>query len=236
MFSKNIFVVGFAFLSLSMTACSGNVSSWVKGVDIVTGSEEGQSYVKVSAKLETGSIILVPVILPVFHPNKPSEMIGSVMISASQVDLTFKTNSFLSLPGQRVRAILPNGLEVPMAGINSQNWIKIPAKNGNTLVYLNYDVTSKKIALGAAINVDDLSIGTPAAILMPFEFSNVTGFAGIYTGQAKETSGFTIFADASKTLLGTSTAKFVETRTSKAGKIEEKVMKLNMKGSKLKAK
>jgi hypothetical protein len=216
-----------------MTACSGG-GSFVKGANLTTSQQNGQDYVKLSTQLNAGSIVILPVALPVYNPHNPSEQIGSISVSGSELDVNLNLSAVLSLPDDTVNGTLPNGTTIPVAGVSSQNWISLPVANGKSIVYLNFDVQNKKVALGAAVSIDQLSIGIPAALLVPFSFTGVSGVAGVYTGVSKGQSGFAVFADASGLLNSASGLAFMQKKTADA-QIQQKLYQLNSSRAKLKA-
>lgn len=214
-----------------MTACSGG--NWVKGANLTTSQQNGQDYVQLSTKLNTGSVTLISASLPVYNPHNPSEQIGSVMVNGSELDVNLNLSAVLSLPDQTSAGLLPNGTAIPVAGVGAQNWISLAVAGGKSRVYLNFDVQNNKAALGAAVNIDQLSVGVPAALLIPFSFTNLTGVAGVYTGASQGQSGFAVFADASSLLSTAAGVSFIQKKSADT-KIQQKMYQLDNSKAKLK--
>lgn len=217
-------------LSLFSTACS-KIHRIVTGASLSTMMQNGDDYAQLSVSLDTGSMSLVPLSLPIYNPHDKTQQIGEVDVQVSQINVLVDLTSVLAAQDVS-NGKLPNGTAIPVSGVSSQNWIAIPINNGKSTLYLNLDSQAKKASLGVAINIDQLSIGIPADLLEPFSASNISGVAGIYTGAAKGQSGFAVFVDASS-LLGNSAVVNFFAQTNQSSKIENKVSQLNSKKAKL---
>jgi hypothetical protein len=246
MFSKNFLVSGLlVILGLSMTACSSTSSSWVSGVGLATAEQNGDEYVTVSTQLKTGSIALIPISLPIMNPKNLLQQIGQIDLksslggsAASELDISLDMTQILNLPAGSSMGVLPNGTQIPVSGVNSANWISLPVQSGKSRVYVNVDVQNKKVALGVAVSIDQLAIGVPANLLLPFSASGVSGVAGVYTGVAAGQSGFALFVDASSLLSSSSVSSklaFAVQKSSGAAQVQQKLYELDMKAAKLRA-
>jgi hypothetical protein len=228
------------FSSLSMTACS-NMPSWLKNVKLATSQQNGDAYVTMNATLDTGNVTLLPAVLPILNPKDASQTWGTVTIKGgtaghAELDVALDVTRALSLPELFKTTTLPNNTAIPLAGVSASNWVTLPVSNGKTQVYLNWDWTARKAALGVAVAIEDLSTGVPANLFIPFSFdSNISGIAGIYTG-SKTQSGFAMFTDLSGLMDGLGPVIFrTNPYTSGARKIQNKVLQLDQSGAVLKA-
>lgn len=231
-------IMTFSCACLSLTACSKN-ANWVSGASLSTSTQNGDQYVQLSTQLNTGGIGLIPITLPVLNPQNPSQVLGEITIksglggSTSELDIAVDLSTVLQLPNGGM-GTLPNGTSIPVAGVTASNWISLPVANSSSRLYLNLDLTNKKVVMGAAISIDQLSIGLPANLLLPFSASNISGVAGIYTGVAKGQSGFALFVDASQLLTSVTSVSFVQKANSDM-KIQQKLYELNMSKAVLRA-
>lgn len=237
---KKALVLSFCCASLSLTACS-KTGSWVTGATLTTSNQNGDEYVQLATQLSTGGIGLIPITLPVLNPHNPSEVIGLITIKSglgngtSELDLAVNMTAVLSLPNGTSMGLLPNGTSIPVAGVNASNWLSLPVAGSSSRLYLNLDLANKKVVMGAAVGIDQLNIGVPANLLLPFAAKNISGVAGVYTGVSKGQSGFALFVDASSLISSQMTATFMQKKTSDM-KIQRKLYELDMKKSVLKIK
>lgn len=238
--TKNIILTAFlAAMSLGMTACSSS-GSWVSGATLSATQKNGDEWVQLSTQLSTGSMSMTSISMPVMNPQNLSEEVGEIDIidnltGGATLNLSVDLTAIMSLP-ITTSSTLPNGTAIPISGVNAQNWIALPVANGKSILYLNADLQTKTIALGAAVSISQLQIGVPASILLPFSVSNVSGVAGIYTGMAAGQSGLAIFVDASSLLPASSSNLLFQKSLSPAAlQVQRKLLELNSAGTRLHA-
>jgi hypothetical protein len=237
---KKAFIVTLSCACLSLTACS-KTGSWVTDAKLTTSNQNGDEYVQLSTQLNTGGIALIPITLPIVNPHNAAEVLGQISIHSglgngtSELEIAVNLSAVLSLPDGTSLGMLPNGTSIPVAGVDASHWLSLPVANSSSRLYLNLDSQNKKAVLGVAIGIDQLSIGVPANLLLPFSAKNVSGVAGIYTGAGKGQSGFALFADAGSLLSNKTTAKFMTKKSSEL-KIQRKLYELDMKKSVLRVK
>jgi hypothetical protein len=224
---------------MTLTAC-GNSSSWMKGVAFKSTQVNGEQYAELSAQLNTGAVSLIPIAFPIPNPQHPGETLGQLEVKSGlgngQTELNVKINlsRVVTMPTTGM-AHLPNGTDIPVAGVNGSNWIALPVGNGTSTLYLNLDPANKKAVVGVGLNIDQLATGTTANLFLPFNLSNITGVAGIYTGVGAGKSGFALFADGSSLYNGLPTANFAAQASGSTLKIQKKVQQLQQQGAYLKA-
>ena len=232
-------VISFVFIlsALSLTGC-GSITSWVTGASIATSQVNGDDMVRMNVTLNTGSISLIPISLPILNPKNPTQLLGQVGITTTGLDVSLDLTSILRIQSSLVVGTLPNGTSIPVTNVNPNNWIVLPIGNGASNLYLNLDTVANTAVVGVAIGISQLNLGVPADLLLPFSLPGVSGLAGIYTGTAKGQSGFAAFLNASSLLnvanAITTAVKFAPAQNSSA-KIQAKVMQLNMQQAQLKA-
>jgi hypothetical protein len=235
---RKALILSFSCACLSLTACS-KTGSWVTGAKLSTTTQNGVQFVELSTQLSTGGIGLIPITLPVLNPHNPSQVLGEITIKSgltggsSELDIDVNLSAVLSLPDGTTSGLLPNGTSIPISGVNAANWISLPVANSSSRLYLNLDLQNKKVVVGTAINIDQLSIGVPANLLLPFSSNNINGVAGIYTGIAKGQSGFALFIDGSALL--TQQAVSVSFRQTSSTGIQQKLFELDRKRTVLRA-
>ena len=257
MFTKEIvrralFLTGFGLGACSLTACSGGANSWLSGASVSTFQVNGDSVVTVTTNLSTGSIGLLPVVLPIFNPNNQSQIIGELSIlsaiggGANELALSLDINEALSAGGIPSIGMLPNGTTIPVSGINSLNWVTLPISNGTgtangkSLLYLNYDSFNHKAIVGVAVNINQLAVGAPSDLFLPFTYNSISGVAGIYTGAQPQESGFGLFIDVTSTMAAKTASQKVSGKVSfhatsrNAVKIQQKVFELESASAALK--
>lgn len=193
-----------AISSLGLTACSGN--GRVQSVDVGTYDFEGEEYVKVSSEIKTGDLQLASISLPIMNPRSPGQVIGDVSVErdlggkTSTLTIKIKSSALFDLAGKTHAGTLPNGIEIPITGVEKSKWFMLPlgsAGIGNSRLYINLDLTSKKLAIGSTLSIDVLRTPLPSAVLLPFTSNHISGLAGLYTGPLSGQSGFALFVDAS---------------------------------------
>jgi hypothetical protein len=223
--------------ALSLTGC-GSLTSWVTGASIATSQSNGDDMVTMNVTLNTGSISLIPVSLPILNPKNSAQQLGQVGITTTGLDVSLDLTSILRLQSVLGVGTLPNGTSIPVTNVNANNWIVLPIGNGASNLYLNLDTVANTAVVGVAVGISQLNLGVPADLLLPFSLPGVSGLAGIYTGTAKGQSGFAAFLNASSLLTVanaiTTAVKFVPTQNS-AAKIQAKVIQLNMQQAQLQA-
>ncbi len=192
-----------AFLGMSLSACSN--SSWVKGASLATETVNNNDYISLTTTLDTGSMTLIPISIPIQNPNNPSEQLGQLSIqtgmgTGAQLSLKVNLSSALNIPGSSSAGKLPNGTDIPVATPDANKWIQIPIRGQSSRIYLNLDTANKTAVMGVAVGISNLNVGVGANLLIPFNVSGVNGLAGVYSGTVAGQSGFALFADASSLL------------------------------------
>lgn len=188
----------------TLTGCKGGFLSDAKIKGYV---ENNATYVDASVMMQTGSVILPALEIPVLDPKNPGTTLGVFSLRPTlgnaQTEMAIKVNLTAAAKVQAFDGhYLPNGTKVPIGGIDSMQVIAIPIDSKGTLLYVAVDTTSKQALLGAAIPVREFANLSPYVggmnVFPAFRFKDILAVAGIYTsapGVGK--NGLGIFVDAS---------------------------------------
>lgn len=200
-----------AFVSLT-AACGAQDKNWVKDANIETYNMNGEIYGSITTYLDSGSMSLPNLTLPIYDRRNPGQPVGSFTIKQSlfgdaKSELTVAVNlsQVADLPGTGAAAVLPNGEPLPVAGIDPANLLVFDVAGSKAKVYLDLDTLGGRAMFGVAVPIkqfDQIGRYTGGANLFPaFELENgMRGTFGIFTGITSGNSGFALFLDASSLL------------------------------------
>ena len=187
---------------ISMSACSQNGNVSLKGVDLSTSEVGSETYVNMEAIVAMGNLKLPSTEVPILNPTN-QQVLGQMSLEA----LTDGTNRLsVSIDYQAATkldpslgATLPNQRELPtQLGLTSDTkMIGIPILQ-QSRIYIGGDL-EKNLYIGAAIAVPAFDtvldqVPLPLNIFFAFPFSTeVTGYAGLFTGPQKGQNGLGVF-------------------------------------------
>lgn len=197
--TKKIALIG--FLALGLGACEQqSTESILKNIEYHTFQQNNEVFVSMKTELDTDSIIVSAATLPIYDKKNPTRLLGQVDVDTnletmkSTLTVTLNTTISLNLPNFTYDSHLPNGLRIPISGVDLSKMIAFEVGEKGSKLYVHYDAATKKAVLGVALNIESLSIGTPASIFAVFNQNNVKGLAGFYFGDKVNTSGLGVFA------------------------------------------
>ena len=189
--------------SLVLTACGkGEDNKFVTDVRLFTFVEDDNAWVELQADINTGDAALPAIEFPVAHPRDPDLIYGQIAVKpilggGSEIDLGVNLTAVLGEPLTDRR--MPNGLEIPVGGLDPNTILAYNIKNGPSKVFTAF--TGNDGILGTAIvipQMDRLGREIGRTNFFPqFNHSTnqVLGVAGLFTGPNPNESGFGVFAD-----------------------------------------
>ena len=194
---KHVAIAALTLAAISLTACGGKVGQVLKDANLELTDVNGDQYVSLMTELDTKSLIVSAVTIPVGNGMGQVEILSDITTQKTYLKLSFNLDKALNLPTPQYSSVLPNGTLLPIAGVDLNKVMAFDVGSKGSKVYLYVDPVSKKAIIGTAMNIASLSIGVPANMLMPFDFGTVTGVAGLYFGTQANTSGLAVFANLS---------------------------------------
>ena len=191
------------------TACGGG--SWVTNASLSTYTQNSDTYGKISVDLGTSGLLFPNMSVPILDPKNPAAMIGAVSLvggsaSAAQLALSLNLTRVANLPKTGAAPMLPNGLPIPVAGIDPASLMVFSVGGNKSQVYVEMNTAAKQGMIGVAIPIsqfDSIGKATYGLLnLMPsFQLGNgVTGTAGLFSGMNPGQNGFALFLDISALL------------------------------------
>lgn len=231
---KHLFLAITAVMSLA--ACSQE--SVIKGAELTTQTQQGNLFVGLKTHLDSNSIQIMNIQLPIYNPDSPLEILGMLQVNSpapgvTDVDLLVNFTRVTQIPSLKAERGLPNGTFFPVMGVKTDNWYSIPLSDSRiSKLYLNVDLAASKVVLGYALGTDAVSAGIIANLFTGFSSNGITGYGGLYSGVQPGQSGFAIFADVSSILKSTVTPKvfFVDNTTESRKKpLQKRLWDLNLK-------
>lgn len=199
---KHLFLALAAVVSL--TACSQE--SVIKGAQLTTQTQQGNLFVGLKTHLDSNSIQIMNVQLPIYNPDSPLEILGMLQVNSpvpgtTEVDLLVNFTRVTQIPSMKAEKGLPNGTFFPVMGVKTDNWYSIALSDSRiSKLYLNVDLAASKVVLGYALGTDAISAGIIANLFTGFNSNGVSGYGGLYSGVQPGQSGFAVFADVSSIL------------------------------------
>jgi hypothetical protein len=194
-------------LSSLLVSCGKNPNlNFVKTVELKTFQKDNQAYGQVRTNLDTGSIQLPGISLPITDPRNPIINYGNLGIvlnlnGTTDIVIDVNLSAVAQLPGGP--ATLPNGTALPVGGLNGVDVIELAVDRTGAKVYFAFG--SNVVLAGTAIPIREFNgIGQyigGANLFTAFQAgSSVRGIAGIFTGKNEGQNGIGFFVDASKLL------------------------------------
>lgn len=195
-------VASACLMALVLSACgTEQTESIMKNIEYSTFQQNNEVFVRLKSEIDTQSIVVSAASLPIYDKKNPNRLLGQVDITSdldtlkSTLIVTLNTTISLNLPSFNYESKLPNGLNIPISGVDMSKIIAFEVGEKGSKVYVHYDHTTKKAFLGVALNIEALNIGTPASIFAVFNQNNIKGLAGFYFGDKVNTSGVGVFAN-----------------------------------------
>lgn len=196
-------------LLLLNTACGGG--NWVTNASLTTFTQNNSTFGKISVDLGTSGLLFPTMTVPILDPKNPSAVIGGLSLvggsmSAAQLSVSVDLTRIANLPKTGASATLPNGMAIPIAGVNPANLMVFNVGGNKSQVYVEMDPTNKQGMFGVAIPIQQFdSIGKATGglinIMPSFQLGNgITGTAGLFTSMNPGQNGFALFVDVSALL------------------------------------
>lgn len=188
-----------------LTACGGS-NNWISNGSVSTYTQNQDVYGKVSVDIGTSGLLFPTLQVPVYNNGAPIgqlSLLSGLGSSNSQLAVDINLSQIARLPRLGNAPTLPNGMPIPVAGVDPQNLLVLMAGSNQTRVYVDFNSQTKSGLLGVAIpfrQFDGLGQATGGLLnIMPsFKLPNgLTGTAGLFTGAGPGQSGFALFVDIS---------------------------------------
>jgi hypothetical protein len=180
-----------------MTSACGTSGSFVEGVSVTPSTQNGDQWVNLNVKLNTWSLTLPSVDLPIGGANE----VGSLSLTGSPGSAVFEISANINALAQVQSGdghLLPNGTAIPVAGAANVPVVEIEL-GGGILVYVS--LSTSELMLGAAIPIAQfaqLPSFIPGLNYFPaFSIGKIQGVAGLYAGSE---NGIAFFVDSSSAL------------------------------------
>lgn len=194
-------------LMLLFTSCGkeGQQQDIVKDVNVVTSLEDGDVYLSLGIMVKIGTTNLSAITLPIYNYADPlSPKYGEISFRPTLEpginEVRIKANLSASAKVSGGWAKLPNGADLPIAGINESDVVQLQIDQIHSRIYLAFQ--EKRSLFGFAVAIkefDKLNGKIPGAnIFLGFDIKGVLGSVGIFTGDASYESGLAFFLDISK--------------------------------------
>jgi hypothetical protein len=219
--NKVLALVSLGIAAVSATGCgsaSSGVGNMLQNISVKSYNQNGDLWASMTSQIDTGSMILAGLTIPIVNPHNPSQVYGSFSMQSNLCNpngicqgggtLTIAVDLSQISHSQIVDNTLPNGTMIPVGQAASQAIVALPLGNSNGRLYVAF---GQGIAmLGVALPFSALnSVGqyVPGVdIFQPFANNGVNGIIGIFAGSAPNTTGIAMFVDLSSLIQSTSTS------------------------------
>lgn len=202
--------VGLAAAGSVLTGCGtagSGLSSIVTAVQVKTYTSNNDLYGQLSASLNTGSLLIAGISLPILDPHDPTITYGTVSLnsmfctstpcSGSELDIQLDITQVLRSSAEI--NTLPNGTTLPLGGLGNTSIVGLNVGSSQAKVYVG--VGGKVAVLGVALAFKEFDkIGGYAPgidVFQPFTLGTVNGSVGIFTGAKTGQSGIALFVNMS---------------------------------------
>ncbi len=198
-------------LLLLLGSCgqNGEQQQIVKDVNVLTSLENGDVYLSVAVQVQIGTTNLSAITLPIYNYTDPeSPKYGEISFRPTLTpglnEIKIKANLSASAEVSGGWAKLPNGADLPIAGINESDVIQLQIDKIHSRIYLALQQSRALFGFAVAIKeFERLNGKIPGAnIFLGFDIKGVLGSVGIFTGDAEYESGLAFFLDISKYFSG----------------------------------
>ena len=191
------FAFWLVFIAISVSASGCRQSSWVNNVAVSNSIQGGDHFVQIITTLNTGRVTLMGLQLPVY---KDATLIGSVLVTPtinglSTLTLNIDVDKIMKASVGNLVSTLPNGDAIPIVNASFRSF-SIGSAGSEFYSSVSSDLSSAVFGVSLVVpGLTNLANGYPAFAYTPFNFSSVSGEAGIFTGAAQNQSGFAIFSN-----------------------------------------
>ncbi len=206
----SVALVTLVVCSAWISGCGKKGFSIVRNANVVASTVNSEAHVRLDADLDTKSIVLFAIELPIMNASHPGKQYGTVALrpnAGGGGQLSVDVNLTQAINDRVVGdARLPNGNLIPI-GTGSAEVFSFDVGSSKSKVYLA--VAPGVAVIGSALAIKELE-GLGQAIggvdLFPqFTMGKVRGVAGVFTGTGAGQSGLGVFADFGDVLKGNTT-------------------------------
>ena len=200
---KTLLIFTLLFFTLSCGQ-NGQQQQVVKEVNLLTSIENDEAFLSFAMIINIGTTNLTSITLPIINPLKRDIQYGSVSFRPTlQPGLNeIKVKLNLSKMAKKIGgfAKLPNGDDLPVAGMDESRIIELEIEEIHSKVYLALQPEHVMMGFAIAIKEFDVLNGhIPGAnIFLGFDVKGVYGLVGMFTGNDPWESGLATFIDLGK--------------------------------------
>lgn len=188
--------------SLIFASCGKNPEQdIVKDVDVYTELRDGDVWVNLKANFKLGEASLTEISFPIVNPDDSSIRYGEISftpleeVGYNEISLSFNLSASDEVQGGL--ASLPNGSELPVAGMNNGDVLQLVIDSINSRIYLG--ASDSMTVLGFAVSIAEFEklgdLINGANVFVGFNIKEVLGSVGIYTGDQPLKNGLAFFVD-----------------------------------------
>jgi len=173
----------------------------VKDVDVYTELRDGDVWVNLKANFKLGEASLTEISFPIVNPDDNTIRYGEIsftpLAEAGYNEIALSFNLSASEEVQGGVASLPNGSELPIAGMNNGDVLQLAIDSINSRIYLG--ASESMTVLGFAVSIAEFEklgdLINGANVFVGFNIKEVLGSVGIYTGDQPLKNGLAFFVD-----------------------------------------
>src|SRR5690606_21866347 len=103
---------------MSLTACGGNIESVLKDANLAVEEVNGDDGASFTTALDTQDLMISAATLPSSKNLGTLEILNDVTTGKTYLKMSFKLGKALKLPSFQYSSKMPNGMTVPLTGIN----------------------------------------------------------------------------------------------------------------------
>lgn len=188
--------------SLLSTSCGKNPEQGIiKDVDIHTELREGDVWLTLGAVFKLGVASLTEISFPVVDPNNGSIKYGEISFQPqeeegmNEIRLSFNLSSAAQVEGGLAK--LPNGEDLPIAGVDTSKVLMLDIAEINSRIYIA--LNSEQSVVGFAVSIKEFekigNVISGANIFLGFDIKGVIGSVGLFTGNTPLENGLGFFVD-----------------------------------------
>jgi len=191
---------------------AGGIGNMLNGIDVQTYTQGSDLWTSMTAKIDTGAMILAGVTIPIVNPHDPSVTYGSLSMQSNLCSpngictgggtLTIAVNLTQVSHSQILDNRLPNGTMIPVGQAVNNAIVALPlgGTGGRLYVAFGQNIAMMGVALPFSA-LDSVGQYVPGVnIFEPFASNGINGIIGIFTGSSVKTTGVALFVDLSSLL------------------------------------
>jgi hypothetical protein len=189
-------MTGFVFMScakINNVVLDANLKSYVIEEDM---------WVDADATVNLGKLSLGAIDLPIVNPRNKERVFGQIVIkprldsTTSDISLKVNISEIAMLPATDL-ATLPNGAELPVAGIDGQKIVELEIDQIRSKVYIGISENMAILGFAVVIKQLDRLDGAVQNLFFRFNVKEVVGVVGLFASKEEKQSGLGFFVDLS---------------------------------------